>query len=369
MKKKVLFVLAIICLVTLIAPLLFSSCSSQPSSPAPSASPSAAPAAKSSPAATGASKPPTTIRLNGLTIGSSPYLMSHALGEIINKNSSWLKVDVLEGMSSSANLAILQEKPERRADTIVFSTSISNGDARVGRAPFKQPYAGARLLATFASNPFGLYTTNPAIKTVADMKGHTAHFGPRGSTPATLFAKLVEVEGIADQVKTSYGSWETMKDSIINGTSEIGPASAVGYVGIGFAPSPNFMEPYTARKLTFVNFTKEQADKTTKALSYNEVVYTQIPAGAVFKDQPGFPAFTWDTGWWADETLNADVAAEIARICTENINLFGNYHEIGKYMRPENIAWAPIPPDLVHPGALKYYRDHKIPVANEAKGS
>jgi TRAP transporter TAXI family solute receptor len=310
----------------------------------------------------------TTIRLYGLHFASYPRVMSHALGEIINKNSKRVRIDVLEGMSSSSNMYVLQKDPPRRTDSIVFSNSFSNDDARAARRPFKKPFKGGRLIATFTGSMIGLYTTNPAIKTIEDMKGHSAHFAPRGATPGKVFTKMLEVLGILDKVKVSYGSFGAMKDAVINGTAEVGIASAPGYIGIGLTPSPNFVEPYSSRKLTFISFTKEQLEKTRKALGYNVLPYALMPAKAMFPNQAAYSVFMHDQGWWADETLDDGIAYELAKTIVENLKKFSVYHKLGSFMRTENIAWIPVPPDLVHPGAARYYREQNIPMGNKAKG-
>ncbi|MDP2644220.1 MAG: TAXI family TRAP transporter solute-binding subunit [Desulfobacterales bacterium] len=310
----------------------------------------------------------TTLRLYGLGAASYPRVMTHALGEIVNKNSDKLRIEVLEGMSSSSNLFVLQKDKERRADTLIFTNTFSNGDAQAGRKPFKAPYTGARLIATFTGSTIGLYTSNPEIKTIEDMKGKSAHFAPRGATPGVVFSKMLQIVGILDQVKVSYGGFEAMTDAMINGTVDVGIASAPGYIGIGMTPAPNYVEPYSSRKLTFVSFTKEQLAKTQKALNYNVLPFAVIPAKTMFPNQAAYPVFLHDQGWWADASLDEKTAYELAKTIVTNLSKFGTYHKLGTFMRLENIAWIPLPADMVHPGAARYYRENNIPMGDQAKG-
>lgn len=310
----------------------------------------------------------TTIRVYGLHFASYPRVMTHALGEIVNKNSKTVKVDILEGMSSTSNLFVLQKDKARRTDTVVFTNSFSNGDARAGRRPFKKAYKGARLIATFTGSMIGLYTTNPDIKKIEDMVGHSAHFAPRGATPGKVFTKMLEVLGILKKVKVSYGGFGAMKDAVINGTVEVGIASAPGYIGIGLTPSPNFVEPYSSRKLTFVSFTRSQLEKTRKALGYGVLPFAVMPAKAMFPNQPAYPVFMHEQGWWADESLDDKIAYELAKTIVENMSKFGAYHKLGTFMRTQNIAWIPVSAELVHPGAARYYRENNIPMGTAGKG-
>ena len=66
---------------------------------------------------------------------------------------------------------------------------------------------------------------------------------------------------------------------------------------------------------------------------------------------------------WMTYDMDDEWVYEIARIAHENYADFGSYHAIGKGTNPNTLAWLIARTEAdVQPGALKYYKEHDVPV-------
>ena len=332
--------------------------------------PTPTPAPTPSPAPTPTPPPPheeVTLRFYTVSRVSYVHILSVGLAEITKKAHPWLRLEPIEAMGTSSNIGILQKEPERRTDTIIFGNSYSNDDAIHVRPPFTEPYNDLRCIATFGTAILDAYTTDPTIKTMADMKGHSADFSPAGATPGKLFPAMLEVLGIRDQVKVSNSGWNEMKDAFIDGLVDVAVGSGSGYPTTGFYPSAHTVEAYAARKPTYIYFSQELLNEAALALGYKVFPYGVMAPGAWLDDYlEEFPYAAHDNGWWCDKSLDEEIVYELTKTIVENVDQFGAYYETGKFMNRSNIAWAPITPELFHPGALRYYREQGIPVGFEA---
>ncbi|MFQ5826970.1 MAG: TAXI family TRAP transporter solute-binding subunit, partial [Dehalococcoidia bacterium] len=233
--------------------------------------------------------------------------------------------------------------------------------------PFKEPYDGARMVAGFTWAIISMWTTDPSIKTFADLKGKSAHLGPKGATPGKLTTKMMEVAGFLDQVRVSYGTFGQMADALNDGLVDATVVTGGGYIGTGVAPSPYTLPVHGARKPTYIRISQEEVKRATDAMRYTGIrYYPNLPAGSLFDDQPEISAWTHDMGWWADKSMDEEITYELAKIIVENAGKFGSYHKAGSFMTRENVPRASVPKELFHLGALRYYQEQNIPVGLEA---
>lgn len=365
-------------LILLLASLLIVSACSQPTpapSPAASPSPSASPAAPkpaaapSSPAATPAAKAhePVEIKLWGYTTGTGIYLLSFAQAKVVNKYSTWLRAEAQETAGSVKHIMDLIAKPENRKNTLIQSPVGTVMMAAQSKAPFPAKYDGLRAVMTFYESPQAMGTYNKDIKSYRDFAGKKVMYISKTSANGQMWETLFkDVWKIADQVKISYGSFDdcasALKDGVVDlshqainglaGKYDLGPVSVKmsaekpGWVMVGIPPED-------VKKASEINL---QAFYPVRILPGTIKGVTQT--------EP-IDSMSACLEWWADQSMDPEVVSEFTRIVYQHVD---EVREIfaGSYLTKDNIAYFDVPETLVHPGAVKFYKEAGVPIGMNA---
>jgi hypothetical protein len=329
-------------------------------------SPTKAPTAVTTPAPV---KPPeakptkpreeVTVRLLTMTLGSTAYVVSFALAEIVNKNHPWLRVNTLESQSNLGNLVALANDPSIRKSTFVFSSEDANEWAVAGLPPLKESYKGARAIAAFAETALIFATLDKNIKTKADMDGKRVMLMQKGSVSTiaheALFSQVWNIKP-----KLSYGTFEAIKDALKDGLVDVGVLPINGMPGPGYTPIPALGELLSTKDVYFIN--TPAADVRTLMTKGRFGIYpVTIPARAIGDKQPNeIEGYGHSLSWWADIEMSEEIVYEITKTIYDNAEKFKDYHRDGRMVTRKTMARIGIPEELFHPGALKFYREKGI---------
>jgi TRAP-type uncharacterized transport system substrate-binding protein len=120
------------------------------------------------------------------------------------------------------------------------------------------------------------------------------------------------------------------------------------------------VEIFSARKVGFVDFTKEVIDKTYEKAPFPYIPPVYVPEGTYLPDQKGFWAIGVDNYYACDKELPDDVVYEMLRVLYDHVDEFKNYHAMGKGIAKESIGRMAVPVDRIHPGAVKFFEDKGI---------
>ena len=296
------------------------------------------------------------VQLLSMTMGGSAYVLSFALAEIVNKNSSWLHLTAAETKGSVANLVTLANEPALRKNTIIFTHEESNSWARQGRPPFKAPYTGARAIASLAETTLVFATLDKNIKTKADADGKRIMTMQKGTSTAVIHEMLFhDVWGIKPRM--SYGDFNATKDALTDGVIDIGVQPINGVPGVGYSPIPALAEMMNSKNVYFLNVPAADVTAVQKKGDFDIYPHT-IPARAIGNKQPEpVMGYSHSLSWWADESVSPDVIYEVARVIYENSDKFQEYHRDGRMITKKTLARIGIPEALFHPGALRFYKE------------
>ncbi len=327
--------------------------SETPAAPQPSKAPSTAAAPKKGPA-----REIVNVQLLSMTMGSSSYVLSFALAEIVNKNSSWLRLACAETKGSVANLMTVVNEPALRKSTLFFTHEESNSWAREGRPPFKAPYKGARAIASMAETTHVFATLDKNIKTKADADGKRIMTMQQTTSTAVIDLMLFEIWGI--KPKMSYGDYNATKDALMDGMIDIGAQPINGVPGIGYSPVPSLDEMMNSKTVYFLNIPAADIIAVAKKGDFDVYPHT-IPARAIGDKQPlPVSGYSHSLSWWADESMSADIIYELTKTIYENAEKFKEYHRDGRMVTKKTMARIGVPEELFHPGALKFYKEKGI---------
>lgn len=298
------------------------------------------------------------IVLYALSIGSSSYVVSFGLAELINKYSKWLRVTAME-TSGVLEMNKLTEQPENRKKSIMHNNPAGFYLARAGLPPYKKPLT--RTAIAFQNNfQIGLVTLDPKIKTWEDLKGKRVSVFHKGSTIETVLTKVLKLHGAYDEKKVAYFPFGKTKTALLDGTIAAGVVSCVA--GKPFIPIPQTEELLsTAKNVYNIPFLFEDLPKIQEgeAIPYH---FVTVPKGTDPRLRSDWVLLEGKLFWACHPELDSDIVYEFVRVLDRYTDEMKNYHASAKSWTRERLGECDVERKYFHPGALKYFDEHGIKV-------
>lgn len=312
-------------------------------------------------------KKEVNLKLLAMSVGGTVYVLSFALGELMNKHHPWIRIQVMEARGSVGNIKAMAEKPQIRKDTLFFTHEVSNVYAREARKPFKAPYKGARAIAAMTSTTLVLATLDKNIKTKKDLVGKRFMTMRPGTSTSVLHRVLIkDIWGLGDKVKLSHGSFGPIKNALKDGLVDIGVQPINGLPGTLWAPIPTLRALMATKDVHFFNLPAEDVRALAKKTGM-PVYPSTVPAGAIGpKQSKPIQSYGHSLSWWADKDMDEKIIYELTKAIYDNADKFQEYAGAqGKFVTRKYMAWIGVPGELFHPGALKFYREKGIKVGKD----
>ena len=317
---------------------------------------SSAPAATTAPAADAAPAADDTAEsysLNFTTGGSAGtyYAYGSVLAQYVSSNSN-VSVTAVTGNGSQANVNDL----DAGATDLAFCQSDVMSYAYNGTNLFEETGAvtSFSVVADLYLEQVQIVTTNPDIKTVADLKGKVVSVGAIGSG---VYFNALDVLGVYDitldditPVYQSFGdSAESLKDGKID----------AGFIVAG-APTTAITDLATSKSVYLVSLDDEHIDLLLAKSPY----YTKYTITA---DTYGLPedATTVAVGavLLASDSVPEDAIYTFVSTIFENADAIAEQHGKGADL---DLAFASSITDVpYHPGAAKYFAEKGFEVASK----
>ena len=301
------------------------------------------------------------------TFGGSSYILGFGMCDLLNKYSSWVRGSVLESTGTPENIKIVGMSPGKRKRTFFTCSAEMFEKAKRGEAPFNQgssKYKDLMIMANQQELAVAIITLDPKLKTLADLKGKRVSTWPRGTTKYDMTYKLVGGAGkeVLDSIKWQYTGYAGYNDMILGKTD----------AALAFCPErgkeiyttvPKLKELMSKRDVYFVTATPAMRKLSGKR--YGEVygATATLKKGVLGNGVPrqDILCFNIVLGWAVYPDMPADVVYEILKVTTGHADSLKTYHSAGKGWVPEKFGAYPAPTKDWHPGAVKFYEDHKIP--------
>ncbi len=212
-----------------------------------------------------------------------------------------------------------------------------------------------RVLGCLYAETVQLFTMDPDIKSVEDLKGKSVSIGAAGSGVYFNALDVLESAGISlADIKPQYQSFEDSKESLKDGKID------AAFIVAG-APTTAITELATTNGVYLVNIDGDLRDEIIESYPYYAAY--QIPAGTYPGQDEPIETITVE----ATLVISADVDEETAYNLTAAI--FDHADEI----TIENAKGAELDLDMAtrittvpyHAGAAKYYAEHGYEVSTE----
>jgi TRAP transporter TAXI family solute receptor len=274
--------------------------------------------------------------------GGSWYPLGGAIANIAEK--AGLKVQVLPG----AGIANVKAVEGGKAD-MGFGNSISTVDGVAGRAPFDAPAKNVCNVATLYPQYFQVVANADAgINSLADAKGKSVAFQPKGNTAEFISLQALEVYGLkpADMSRVSYVSYTDAVSLMKDNNAQLFTLGTT-------VPASAIMDLASARDIKIVGI----PDDKFQAMRKLNPGYTKlnIPAGSYPKQTQDVQTIGYATHLIARCDLDSDVVYKVVKgMVAAKADLTAVAKAMGDAtpkMMAEDIG---VP---MHPGATRYYKE------------
>ena len=281
--------------------------------------------------------------------GGSYYPLSVGMSEIIRKNITGAKVDVVNTGGSTENTTMVGAGE--------CEIGITNGDTAYEGFTGTGRYAGRKLpnirvlYAGIAGGPLHAVVGQASgIKSYAHLKGKKIALGPQGNTTGFLTLELLKHYGIQKQdLRLSYLNFDEGIQALQDGQVDVTTI-------IGALPLPSVKQLATFGRFAFdlISIEEDKAQVFRKDNPFFNVI--KIPA-AMYGLGHEVKTLSSTNIVIVNAKLSEDVAYRVTKSIFENLSMMHSAHPSGRAIKLENAAIDYLP---MHPGAEKYFREKGI---------
>ncbi|MCB2192198.1 MAG: TAXI family TRAP transporter solute-binding subunit [Deltaproteobacteria bacterium] len=319
------------------------------------------------PCSSQAARKPYRVEARTTTFGGSSYILGFGMCDILNKHSSWVRGSVLESTGTPENVKIVGMSPGKRKRTFFTCSAEMFEKVKKGQPPFKQnsdKFKDLMIMSYQQSLAVCIITLDPKIKTLADLKGKRVATWPRGTTKYDMTYKLIGGAGkeVLDSIKWQYTAYAGYNDMILGKTDAALAFCPERGKGI-YTTVPKLKELMSKREVYFVTATPAMRTQSGKLYGDMYGATATLKKGVLGKGVPrqNVLCFNIVLGWAVYPDMPAEVVYEMLKVTTEYYKDLKTYHSSGKGWVPEKFGAFPAPKKDWHPGAVKFYTEHKIP--------
>lgn len=312
------------------------------------------------------------IDVISLPIGYGVYDLGVGLADVINKNSKWIKANHFEGKEPTVTMRLLIAEPEKKKRTIFFSDSWSNwaGMAQLGVLKgIQYDYTKFKGLFLISVGPNVLATLNPKIKTLEDLRGKRVVLSSTpGGVVDLIFKGIFKEAGVEGDIKYQYlkpgEAVNAIKDGLVDviqgGVSLRQPPDVYG-------PAPALVDLASTRDTYFVKV-PEKYIKTFAEKNRCNVTPVKIPPKQLGPLQlEPLETIAKSLFWAVHLEVPDNVVSEVIKIVYENTEKFKDYNPTGKILTKSTMALMGLKEYEIHPAALKFYKENRIPIGSFGK--
>ncbi|MCJ7596888.1 MAG: hypothetical protein MUO52_19170 [Desulfobacterales bacterium] len=299
-------------------------------------------------AASAADKEITRKMILGGRLGDAYFVLSQALANFVNKQSDWLRLDVVATPGASAGA----EMASKDYDKYIFISpfygmKFNPTDKKLNF------YDKERIISLCSTNLHLWITLDPKIKTGKDLEGTRVFIGRPGGARTIIENMVLKEHGVFDKVRLLHGGFGGGVTALRDGLADV------------TVVAPDYILPSTFKKGQFIE------DLQTRKPVYYPHIYpkelqlklgmvpVRIPAGALDKKtQPEDVYAAMDPIFWcADARMDDAVVREVARIIYKNAEEFAAWHAQGASITKDSVPTYVIGPQQMHPAATKFYQE------------
>ncbi|UCG08657.1 MAG: hypothetical protein JSV83_08410 [Desulfobacterales bacterium] len=298
-------------------------------------------------------KPVTRKMLLGGRLGDSWFVLSQALAYFVNKQSDWLRLEVVATPGVSAGPEIAMKDYEKYVFISPYAGMTLNPTLKQ-----MEYYDKDRIMGYCTSNVWVWITYDEKIKTAEDLVGKKVFVGRPGGARTVYEQRVLEELGIKDKVKLLHGGYGGGKNALRDGLADVAVMQIDYILPAGFKKGAFIEDLETRKQVHYINLMPKEMQLKLG------MVPLKIFAGALDpKTQKEDIYATVDAVYWcADARMDDAVVLEVTRILYENADKFASWHAQGAGISKESVSTYIIDPERMHPVAKKYYEEQGVKI-------
>jgi TRAP transporter TAXI family solute receptor len=301
------------------------------------------------------SHPEVKVNFYCTSFGTVGYVVDFGIANILNKVHPWLRGTAIETTGPADAAKTIWADPKLRKNSIFSIHSGLHYELLEGKGQFTQPMS---YLALSLAYPGALtfVTLDPKIQTVYDLQGKRISVGGRGAT-SPIAEAVLKVYGIT--YKPEYMSWAPAKEALFDGRVVACLQSISPPFGKGkFAPAPATEEILTRPEAHFISLDRDKIVEASKTVLMSPI---EVPAGALGKANPqAFTVINTPNYHCVFSEFPDELAYELTKVLDEHSDMFQALHASVSGMTGTVLGEIPVPASMFHPGAARYFKEHKI---------
>ncbi len=304
-------------------------------------------------AVSAADKKVTRKMILGGRLGDSWFVLSQALAYFVNKQSDWLRLEVVATPGVSAGAEIASKDYEKYIFiSPYFGMKLNPTSKRINN------YDKERIIGFTTGNVWTWITYDKNIKTAQDLIGKKVFIGRPGGARAHFESAVLKELGILDKVKLLQGGYGGGRNALRDGLADVAVMNFDYVLPAGFKKGALIEDLETRKPVYYINLMPPELQKKLG------MVPLKIYAGALDKKTQKEAVFaSIDSIYWcADERQDEAVVREVTRILYANADKFSSWHVQGAGISEESVPTWIIKKGQMHPAAMKYYKDQGIKV-------
>jgi len=311
-------------------------------------------------AANPSSKPITKIKIAGGRVGDPWYVLSEALAYFINQNSEWLMATVVATPGITGNVELAIKSPNEYifiSDTLNF--------IHMQKDPYGKAYNyynKIRFISNQCSLTFTWVTLDKNIKSGKDLAGKTIGI-KRKAAPYFGEVGVLRHLGVLDKVKLVHSGFGEAVRNLKDGLMDVAHMTFDHIYPAGFSKGVFITDLETKGPVYYIS-TEPEIIKNLHKEGIVADITIRVPPGMLDPKTQTNELWCYSAAIFiaADERMDPDIVYEVIRVIWESAGKWDNWHPQGRHMIKDFIPASPIEAQFTHPGAKKFYDDHKIKV-------
>ncbi|MBW2065428.1 MAG: hypothetical protein JRJ03_10920 [Deltaproteobacteria bacterium] len=290
----------------------------------------------------------TRKMLLGGRLGDPWFVLSQSLAYFVNKQSDWLRIEVVATPGASAGAEIASKNYEKYIFiSPYYGIKLNPTNKRVNF------YDKERIIGFCTGNVWVWVTYDKNIKTAQDLAGKKVYIGRPGGARAVFEARVLEALGIKDKVKLLHGGYGGGRNALRDGLADAAVMNIDYVLPAGFRKGAFIEDLETRKPIYYINLMPPELQLKL------DMVPLKIYAGALDpKTQKEDLYASIDAIYWcADARMDDAIIREVTRILYANADKFAGWHAQGAGISKESLSTYIIGPEKMHPAAMKYYQE------------
>lgn len=271
------------------------------------------------------------------------YVIGAGVADLLNQN--------MAGTTARAEVTGASVENIRRVAagqmTFGFSSSSTLYEASVGEGPFEQALPVSAMAYLYPAVLQIATTAESGIATIEGLAGKRINLGPPGSNAAVLAQRILEAYGVFDAGTAQFLSYTEGTSALLNGTLD-------ATVVLAGAPTAALIDLAAQRDMRLISVETERLAGLVARYPFYQ--FYEIPAGTYGgQDAPVIvindPATLFTSESAPDETIYG-----ITKAIFDHLDTLAQVHPQAAAIALETAPNTPIP---LHPGAQRYFDEHR----------